>query len=42
MVTIGLLQARGRVGTPKWDGTSIEGREAIVRLLGVTVGHNIR
>lgn len=42
MVAIGLLQARGRVGTPEWDGTSVEGGETIVGMLRVTVRHHIR
>lgn len=41
MVAIGLLQAGGGVGAPERDGTSVEGGEAVVGVLRVTVRHHI-
>lgn len=42
MVAVGLLHSRGRIGAPKWDRTSVEGRKTVVGVLGVAVRHHIR
>lgn len=41
MVAIGLLQACGGVGSRQRDRGSVDGREAVVGLLGVTIGYHV-
>lgn len=41
MVAVGLLQARGRVGTPQRGRPSIEGWKAVVGMVGVAVRDHI-